>query len=96
MLEKHKGVASLPKGRGTEQQTRTSTCGALSVNRAFVVQFRDQGEQAEQVSSDRPDRVVYVGRAEHIASGQAAEFQSWADLQGFLELVLSQQAEEET
>ena len=45
----------------------------LPSNRAFVVQF-------EAGRSDDP----VCGRAEHLASGQAARFESWGELRAFL------------
>jgi len=46
---------------------------SLPANRTFVVQFR-----AERVA----------GRVEHLVSGQSSRFDSWRELQGFVERVL--------
>ena len=53
----------------------------LSVYRAFVVQFRAETDLA----SGR-----YVGRIEHVASGQATHFESLAELLMFISRVLTQ------
>lgn len=52
----------------------------LPTNRAFVVQFCTPalGEQGNK-----------SGRVEHLVSGQAAQFDSWAELQQFIEKVLA-------
>jgi hypothetical protein len=57
---------------------------ALPTNRAFVVQFRSLGEAT---------LLRYEGRVEHVVSGQATQFQSWEDLQRFIEQVLTSIAE---
>lgn len=64
-----------PKGDITPKQAP-----ALPTNRAFVVQFRAQ-------PAGHPLR--YAGRVEHLVSGQAAHFQSWDELQRFIEQVLT-------
>jgi hypothetical protein len=58
---------------------------ALPVNRAFVVQFH--GAVAGQI-------VSIAGRVEHITSGHRVRFQSWEELQRFIEqeLALIEQA----
>jgi hypothetical protein len=58
---------------------------ALPANRAFVVQF--QGTVAGQT-------VPIAGRVEHITSGHRVRFQSWEELQCFIEqeLALIEQA----
>lgn len=56
----------------------------LPTNRAFVVQFRSQAEAT-------PPR--YEGRVEHLVSGQATHFQSWEELQRFIEQILTSVAE---
>lgn len=62
--------------RTQEGHTRSSpTQSTLSVQRAFVVQFRETPAAA---------RRVWQGRAEHIASGQATTFTSRAELLAFL------------
>ena len=53
----------------------------LPSNRAFVVQFR-----ASQTDTSIPS----TGRVEHVVSGQATRFQSWEDLQQFVEKVLTE------
>ena len=57
---------------------------ALPANRAFVVQF--EGAQAGQVAP-------LAGRVEHLTSGQRVRFQSWEELQRFLEHTLAQLAQ---
>jgi hypothetical protein len=54
---------------------------SLPTNRAFVVQFRPQ-------AADAPPR--YTGRAEHLASGQMARFQSLEELLAFMIHVLAE------
>lgn len=49
---------------------------ALPANRAFVVQF--QGAVAGQATP-------IAGRAEHLTSGRRVRFQSWEELQHFIE-----------
>jgi len=51
----------------------------LPSNRAFVLQFASGASAAN----------LFQGRAEHLASGRVARFQSLADLAWFLESVLS-------
>ncbi len=53
---------------------------ALPTNRAFVLQFHAQAD----AMSPRDQ-----GRVEHLASGQATHFQSWAELREFIEQVLA-------
>ena len=53
----------------------------LPSNRAFVVQFRIRVEQS---SGD------CTGRVEHLVSGQATRFDSWEDLQQFIQEMLTQ------
>jgi hypothetical protein len=62
-------------------QPATNSLSPLSVHRAFVVQFRAETDAAH-------GRVV--GRIEHVTSGQAAAFQSWAEMQVFMAQILSQ------
>jgi len=52
---------------------------SLPSNRAFVVQFR-------LPSADRP--MMWEGRVEHVASGQAQRFQSQEQLWAFITHVL--------
>jgi hypothetical protein len=54
---------------------------ALPANRAFVVQF--QGATAGQATP-------IAGRVEHINSGHRVRFQSWEELQRFIEQELAQ------
>jgi hypothetical protein len=54
---------------------------ALPANRAFVVQF--QGAAAGQAAP-------IVGRVEHLTSGHRVRFQSWEELQRFIEQELAQ------
>lgn len=51
----------------------------LSIHRAFVVQFRAEPEAGS-------GRVA--GRIEHVASREAAPFQSWAEMRAFITQVL--------
>jgi len=53
---------------------------ALPANRAFVVQF--QGAAAGQTAP-------ITGRVEHITSARRARFQSWEELQRFIEQELA-------
>jgi hypothetical protein len=65
----------------TTRQTLAQQAPALPTNRAFVVQFsRQVGE-----SSDH-----WAGRIEHIVSGRATHFTSWAELQTFMKQILAQ------
>jgi len=52
----------------------------LPAERAFVVQFRAQAD---------PSRELFVGRAEHFASGAAVRFGSPEELIGFITDVLA-------
>ena len=52
----------------------------LPAERAFVVQLRDQSDPAGE---------LFVGRAEHMASGTAERFTSAADLLAFIAKVLA-------
>jgi hypothetical protein len=56
----------------------------LPPERAFVIQLRAPAEG---------DGELFVGRAEHIGSGLAARFGSVAELIGFVQQVLSTQAQ---
>jgi hypothetical protein len=62
----------------------TTKESALPTNRAFVVQFRSQGEAT---------LLRYEGRVEHLVSGQATHFQSWEELRLFIECTLDSVAE---
>ena len=57
---------------------------SLPTNRAFVLQFRSQ----EEVTPLRCE-----GRVEHVVSGHATHFQSWEELQKFVERILTSVAE---
>ena len=59
----------------------TTKLPPFSVHRTFVVQFR---------AAPDLDRGSLDGRIEHVATQQTAQFQSWAELQGFIERVLMQ------
>ena len=54
---------------------------ALPTNRAFVVQFCRSG---------RNESDTRLGRVEHLVSGQSRQFESWGELQQFIEQVLAQ------
>jgi hypothetical protein len=56
----------------------------LPPERAFVIQLRAQADG---------DGELFVGRAEHIASGLAARFGSVTELIGFVQQVLATQAQ---
>jgi len=60
--------------------------GALPLppERAFVIQLRAPAEG---------DGELFVGRAEHIASGLAARFGSVSELMGFVQQVLAARAQ---
>ena len=62
-------------------QPPVASVSPLSVHRAFVVQFRAETDAAH-------GRVV--GRIEHVASGQAAPFQTWTEMQTFMAHILIQ------
>ena len=59
----------------------TQSESTLPSNRAFVVQFR-----VSQADTSIPS----TGRVEHVVSGQATRFQSWEDLQRFVEKILAE------
>ena len=59
-----------------------STIGSsLSVHRAFVVQFRAETNAGNE---------HFVGRIEHVASQEVCRFQSWLEMQTFVEDMLEQ------
>jgi hypothetical protein len=60
---------------------------SLPANRAFVVQFRPQPNEALQ---------QYAGRAEHLVSGQVTRFQSLEELLAFMVRVLTDVQDEST
>lgn len=64
----------------TTRQTIARQAPALPTNRAFVVQFsRQAGESPAH----------WAGRIEHIVSGHATHFQSWNEMQIFIEQTLA-------
>jgi len=52
----------------------------LPTDHVFVVQFQSQGR-------DHTGR--YAGRIEHVVTGRATHFQSWAQLKAFITQVLA-------
>jgi hypothetical protein len=60
---------------------------SLPANRAFVVQFRPQPNEALP---------QYAGRAEHLVSGQVTRFQSLEELLAFMVRVLTDVQDEST
>ncbi len=70
----------------TTKQTFPRQAPALPTNRAFVVQFSGQ-------AGESPDH--WAGRIEHIVSGHATHFQSWTELQAFVEQTLTQVREQQ-
>jgi hypothetical protein len=60
---------------------------SLPANRAFVVQFRPQPNEAP---------TQYAGRAEHLVSGQVMRFQSLEELLAFMVRVLTDVQDEST
>ena len=66
-------------------QTHRSSQSRFPAHRAFVVQVA----MAELGMPDSP-----LGRAEHVVSGQAAHFASWAELVAFIERVLAEVEEQ--
>jgi len=64
----------------TKKEGADATEVPLPAERAFVVQFRAGGQ---------PGKSLFVGRAEHIASGDAARFGSVEELTAFIEKVLA-------
>ena len=63
--------------------TRPADESPLSPHRAFVVQLREQAK----VESGQ-----WVGRIEHVTSGEATHFQSLQELQAFVVRVLASAA----
>jgi hypothetical protein len=55
---------------------------SLPVRRAFVVQFRTEADLAQS---------CFIGRAEHVLSGQATRFSSVEKLLAFFDYVLRQE-----
>jgi len=66
---------------GHSQNPLQTQAVTLPANRAFVVQF--QGAAARQAA-------VIAGRVEHLTSGRRVRFQSWEELQRFIEQELAQ------
>jgi hypothetical protein len=62
-----------------------SAAPTLPADRTFVVQFRAS-----------PDQTTEDGRVEHLVSGRAARFDTWAELRDFVEHVLVQAASTES
>lgn len=65
--------------KGTRRDAATPTGAPLPAARAFVVQLRAETEPAGE---------LFVGRAEHLASGTAERFTSAAELIGFITRML--------
>ena len=55
---------------------------SLPVHRAFVVQFRTEATVEEG---------SFIGRVEHVLSGEATKFSSWEELLAFFAHVLGQE-----
>ena len=66
-------------------QTHRASQSRFPAQRAFVVQVA----VAELGVPDTP-----LGRAEHVVSGQATHFASWAELVAFIEQVLAEEEAE--
>lgn len=64
----------------TKSQGVDRAAAPLPAERAFVVQFR---------AAANPRKDLFVGRAEHIASGDATSFGSVEELTAFIEKVLA-------
>ena len=64
----------------TQRRALEATEAPLPAERAFVVQLRAPAE---------PDGELFVGRAEHMASGTAVRFGSAEDLIAFITKVLA-------
>ena len=74
-------MCNIVQRRGERQvQTHRSSQSRFPAHRAFVVQVA----VAEPGVPDSP-----LGRAEHVVSGQATHFASWAELVMFIEQVLA-------
>jgi hypothetical protein len=72
-------ATGIGKAQGPEQES------PLSPRRAFVVQFRAQA---------RGTRSDFVGRVEHVTSGQATRFHSCEDFLAFVERILADESEQ--
>ncbi len=66
--------------KGPQRPAMQASEAPLPADRAFVVQLRAQAD---------PDGDLFVGRAEHIASGTAERFGSIEELMAFIEKVLA-------
>jgi hypothetical protein len=66
--------------RGTRGDVTRPTGTPLPAGRAFVVQLRGETEPAGE---------LFIGRAEHMASGTAERFTSAAELLGFITRMLA-------
>lgn len=64
----------------TRSEAITKNQPSLPANRAFTVQFRAPAAAGPEESA---------GRVEHLVSGQATHFQSWAELRAFIEGMLA-------
>ena len=64
-----------------EQRTGHATVPNLPADRTFVVQFR---AAIQQVASDP----IRHGRVEHLVSGLSTRFDTWPELEQFVEHVL--------
>ncbi len=71
-----------PDDRSADPPWVVDMDGPLPPDRAFVIQLRAPGT---------PGGDLFIGRAEHIASGVAARFGSAAELLGFVRKLLSPQ-----
>ncbi|HXG20904.1 MAG TPA: hypothetical protein VNN62_17735 [Methylomirabilota bacterium] len=61
-------------------KTKFSTRSRYPAQRAFVIHM---------AQSDSEETDIPLGRAEHLISGQATHFVSWAELETFIEQVLA-------
>jgi len=68
---------------GTRTALLAPSTGALPPERAFVVQLQAAPDGAAE---------LFAGRAEHVASGEAARFGSVAELVAFVRQVLASDA----
>ena len=69
----------------TTKQTIARQVPALPTNRAFVVQFCGQAGASP---------AHWAGRIEHVTSGHATHFQSWTELQTFIEQTFAHMREQ--
>lgn len=82
-----KTISAQPLGRpqASPQDVPSQGQSPLSIHRAFVVQFRAETDVEKQ---------RFVGRVEHVASGQVAYFDSLEGLLAFIRQILIQLKEE--